>query len=78
MEVQDKPAEASIKLNNVLTAVTIAILLWIGTSILDVKDEVASLRTDNAVSTSEMSHLREMLRNHVEDQTIHTMGHVHP
>lgn len=76
-EVQDKPTEIGIKLNNVLTAITIAILVWIGTSILSVKEEVGNLRTDIAVGQTNIEHLEEKLEEHINNKAIHTMGHVH-
>ena len=77
VEVQDKSSEVGIKLNNVLTAILISVMLWVGTSILSVKEEIGLLRTDFAVQQVESVHLKEELFEHIRDKTIHTMGHTH-
>jgi hypothetical protein len=74
VDVHDKPTEVGIKLNNVLTAMTVAILLWIGTSLISVKDEIAAMRTELAVGEVEVEYLQRQLDEHINDRSIHIVS----
>ena len=74
MNVQDKSAETGIKVNNILTALVLAVMLWVGTSILDIKDEVAGVRTDFAVNNIQLTQLRREFDRHLEDEKSRRSG----
>ena len=42
-EVSDKPAESGIKINNILTALLLASVFWVGNSIESIKIELAKV-----------------------------------
>ena len=58
-------------IGNVLAALTLCAILWVGTSILDLKEEMAKQSKDLAISVLEGSHMREDLKEHIDDKTIH-------
>ena len=67
MEVQDKPTENGIKLNNILTALILGVMSWVGVNITTMKDDISLMRTDFAVNKNELSHLRTALNEHISE-----------
>lgn len=57
--VQDKPAEVNLKLNNVLTGLVLAAILWVGNSIIDIKDIIASLDKTMSLQARDITYLEE-------------------
>lgn len=77
VDVQDKPAEIGIKLNNILTALILMVMSWVGVNITTLKEDIGEIKTEFAVGKNDIQHLKERLRSHINDQAIHTMGHTH-
>ncbi len=77
MDVQDKPAEIGIKLQNILTSILIGVCAWVGTEIRTMGADIAEIKTDIAVDRTELNHLRQQFNQHSSDKLIHTMGHTH-
>lgn len=77
MEVNDKPAEVGIKLNNVLTALVLMVMSWVGMNINNMAADIAAISTAIAVTDTRVAHLEEDLKIHIANKTIHVMGHIH-
>ena len=43
MDVNDRPAESGIKLNNIISALILAAILWVGSSIESIKDKLTAV-----------------------------------
>ena len=43
MDVNDRPAESGIKLNNIISALILAAILWVGSSIETIKDKLTAV-----------------------------------
>jgi len=76
-QVQDKPAEVGIKLNNLLTSILIGVCIWVGTEIRTMGNDIAEIKTANAVDRTEMKYLRERLTRHIENKIIHHTKHIY-
>lgn len=60
-----------ITINNIISALILAAILWVGTSILDLKDEVASQSTQIELTKVEGTYTKERLEDHIVDNHIH-------
>jgi len=56
-QVTDRPAESGIKLNNILTGLILAAILWVGSSIEQIKGNVAEVTARQMVGNEKISHL---------------------
>ncbi len=50
MDVQDKPTENGIKINNILTALILAAILWVASSIDSIKEDIGRITTGQEVN----------------------------
>ena len=66
-DVRDRPAEVGIKLNNILTALILMVMGWVGWNINDMKTSLSQMKIDDALMANELLHLHETLENHIED-----------
>lgn len=71
-EVQDRSAEASIKLNNVLTFMVLSVMSWVGYNIENIKDGFSDLNKVVAVQSNELAHIKSQLQNHIDKKNTHT------
>ena len=71
MDVNDKKAEIGINLNNVLTALILGVMVWVGSSIEQIKDKVSEVVTSVAVNDSRIKALeiRVEQTEHDRDRT---------
>lgn len=56
-QVSDKPAEVGIKLNNILTALILAVMMWVGSSIETIKSDIAEVTAAQRVNDTKINHL---------------------
>ena len=70
-EVQDKPTEVGIKLNNVLTFMVLSMLSWVGYNIETMKDGQAEQNKILAVQINEISHVKDQVDKHINNRNIH-------
>lgn len=68
-DVNDRPAERGIALNNVLTGAVLAAILWVGNSIMDIRDNLASLYTTAQLNAQAINYLKMQAHTHREAQT---------
>lgn len=66
-DVRDRPAEVGIKLNNILTALILGVMGWVGYNISDMRDSLAQVRLDDALMANEIMHLHEQFDKHLKD-----------
>lgn len=71
MEVQDKPTEVGIKLNNILTALVLMVMSWVGYNINTMKDHIAVIRTDSAVQAVQLTYIADRLDRHINNKDAH-------
>ncbi len=67
VDVADRPTEVGIKLNNVLTALVLMVMSWVGYNINHVKEDIGEMRTDSRVLANDVTHLAEKLDTHLRD-----------
>ena len=77
MIVQDRPAEVSLKVSNILQSLVLGVMAWVGINIQSMGKDISEIRTELALNKNEISHLRADLREHISNKTIHVLGHVH-
>lgn len=65
-QVQDKPAEVGIKLNNILTFLILAVMTWVGVNITQMKEALGVIKVDDAVMKIEVKHIHEAMDAHRE------------
>lgn len=56
-EVKDRPAENGIKINNILTALILTSILWVATSIEDIKASLFEVATSQRVDGNRIDSL---------------------
>ena len=66
-QVQDRQTEVGIKLNNVLTALILMVMGWVGFNINDMRASLSQMRIDDALMENEIVHLHKTLEAHIED-----------
>lgn len=54
-QVTDKPTETGIKLNNILTCLILAAILWVGSSIEEIKVNVAEVTAFQMVNSEKIN-----------------------
>lgn len=64
-EVQDKPTEVGIKLNNILTALVLMVMSWAGYNIQALKDTVYEVREQTSITQNNVEHLEYRLEEHI-------------
>ena len=65
-QVEDRPAEDGIKLNNILTFLILAVMTWVGANITVMKDSLAEVQLEGAVRKSEIIFINEKVDRHIE------------
>lgn len=60
-EVTDKPAEVGIKLNNILTAMILMVMVWVGASIESIKSDIKDVTALQMVNGTEIVNLKARL-----------------
>jgi len=73
MDVSDRPTENGVKLNNVLTGMILAAIIWVGTSIEAIKDDISKVVTAQAINTTKIKALDRRV-GHVE-HALETIQH---
>lgn len=63
--VEDRSAEVGIKLNNILTALVLMVMSWVGINIQVMKTTQAETMRIDAVQTEKLINLRERLDAHI-------------
>jgi len=63
--VVDRPLEVGIKLNNILTALVLMVMSWVGFNIDTMKTDMGVIRTDVTVQANELKHIKERMDDHV-------------
>jgi hypothetical protein len=67
VRVRDRAAEIGINLNTIFTALMLAVMLWVGTNIENIREKVAQYATAIAVMQLELRQIRDEFTNHVND-----------
>lgn len=70
-DVQDKPAEVSLKVSNILQFLVLGVMSWVGFNIQTMGRDISEIRTDLAVSKTEISHIAAELDAHKADKYAH-------
>lgn len=71
VEVSDTTTEVGIKLNNILTALVLMVMSWVGWNIQEMRKDIAENKLEQAVMQAEIKHIREILYAHIADRSIH-------
>lgn len=66
-DVQDKPMEIGIKLNNILTFLVLGVMSWVGFNINSMKESIHEIQTVTQVQKTELNYLSEKLEQHLRD-----------
>jgi hypothetical protein len=69
--VADKPTETGIKLNNILTALVLMVMSWVGFNINHLKDSLADIQVSTSVQASEIAHNKERFERHIRNKRLH-------
>lgn len=64
--VRDKPAESAIKINNILTALVLGVMSWVGVNIEQMKNEIKDISKISAVNTANIQTLSQRLEHHLQ------------
>lgn len=67
VNVVDRPTEVGIKLNNILTALVLMVMSWVGYNINQMKEDIGEVRADWRVMAVEQQFLKERLDEHIKD-----------
>jgi len=67
LEVQDKPTEVGIKLNNVLTALVLMVMSWVGYMINDMNKSIGIIATAAAVNQKQVIYVEKRLDDHIRN-----------
>lgn len=65
-EVQDRPTEAGIRLQNILTFLVLAVMSWVGYNIEQMKQEMSTLHVASAVQAAQVAELKERFERHLK------------
>lgn len=65
--VVDRPLEVGIKLNNILTALVLMVMSWVGFNIDSMKTDMGVIRTDVTVQANELKHIKKRMDAHVKN-----------
>jgi len=66
--VYDRPAETGIKVQNILTALVLGVMGWVGLNIENIKTNVGDIKLESKLNTKEIASLKE--RNIAFDRKI--------
>jgi hypothetical protein len=64
--VVDRPTEVGIKLNNVLTALVLMVMSWVGYNIDRMQTQISQMSVIVQVQQNSLKHLQERMDNHIE------------
>lgn len=67
--VKDAPMESGIRLNNILTALGLMVMSWVGWNIEQIKTTQSSHSTDIVLNAVEIGHLDDHFNGHIVDHT---------
>lgn len=70
-EVRDRPTEIGINLNTIFTAIMLAVLVWVGKNIEDIKDKMGAFSTTVAVMQETVANNGKKLDDHISDKRVH-------
>ena len=73
--VHDKPAESGIKLNNILTALVLMVMSWVGLNIDRMRDDISDLRTKSSVQQVSIQELEARIDRHIQRHERHAKKH---
>lgn len=71
VRVADMPTESGIKINNILTALVLMVMSWVGFNINFLKETVTDVKVLMAAQGVELKHTQERLQHHIEDDHKH-------
>jgi hypothetical protein len=69
--VRDKIAEIGINLNTLFTALILAGILWVGTTLKAIESSLGALSTAVALVQQDNNSIREALKEHMRDPFAH-------
>lgn len=72
LPVRNKSVEVGVNLNNILTALILAGLLWAGNTLNDLKKSMELFGVNMAIVQTENNGLRREFEEHKHDQNAHT------
>lgn len=72
IHVRDRAAEVGVNLNTVFTALVLAGILWVGTTLESIKETLNKSAVTQAVMQRDADNLRRDLSRHVEDPLAHS------
>lgn len=73
--VTDRPMEVGIKLNNLLTALVIAVMMWVGTSVTQIKESLSELGIQFATASVKVEYIEEELKEQKASLQAHIDKH---
>jgi hypothetical protein len=62
MDVQDKSTETGVKINNILTALVLMVMSWVGYNIDKLKDDVSQWASIVSVNENKLDNLKEKVQ----------------
>lgn len=71
LDVHDKPAEVGIKLNNVLTALVLMVMSWVGYMINDMTKNIGVIATASAVNQVQIDNNTKRIEQHIKNDYLH-------
>jgi len=69
--VADRPTESGIKINNILTALVLMVMSWVGYNINDLKDSLSDIRISTSIQAVELVHTKELIEKHITNRNVH-------
>ena len=67
MKVTDRTTEIGVTINNILTALVLMVMSWVGLNINTMKTDISEIKGDSRVLTNEVGHIKDRLRNHIKE-----------
>lgn len=72
IQVKDRAAEVGVNLNTVFTALVLASILWVGTTLESIKATLNTSAITQAIMQRDADSLKKELNRHMEDPSAHT------
>ena len=69
--VVDKTTEHGVKIQNILTALVLGVMSWVGWNINTMKDDISGIREIARINERELQHLNRLLQSHISDRGAH-------
>jgi len=66
-EVSDRPAEAGIKINNIISALILGVMAWVGVNIETMKRDLATVSTVTQLNKSDIYNNRKDIMSNKEE-----------